>query len=49
MKKLIAVAFVMGTAYILLLRAISNFITRDVDGYLVNLQVTDADSRTADF
>ena len=43
MKKLILVLVGMGTLYILLLRAISDFITRDRDEYLASLEVTGED------
>ena len=43
MKKLILVLVGMGTLYIFLLRAISNFITRDRDDYLASLEVTGED------
>ena len=41
MKKLLAVALVMGPIYVFLLRSISLFITRDTDQYLESLKVTD--------
>ena len=44
MKKLIMVLVGMGTLYVFLLRAISNFITRDKDDYLASLEVTGEDS-----
>ena len=45
MKKLLAVALVMGPIYVFLLRSISLFITRDTDQYLESLKVTEKESR----
>ena len=44
MKKLILVALGMGAVYVLLLRAISNFITRETPAYLEALKLTDGET-----
>ena len=50
MKRLLLVALIMAPLYNLLLRAISDFITRGIDDatFLESIKMTDAESRLAD-
>ena len=48
MKKLLLVALIGGSCYILILKLVANFIMRDVPQYLEALKLTDADTRAAD-
>lgn len=47
MKKLLTVAIGIGAIYILILRSIANFITRDTEKYVKALELSDADSKNS--